>query len=239
MHEIGINEGAYELKKKILYIILIVLSILPFFITWLSLPYFPRTIPTHYDLWGKPDDSSNKNTEYVLAVVFSLCGLVMLAIAVLVDKFHPDDEESTRKASDTAIIVTKCGIIMMFLFIVMQCSDFLKVYYYVNQKGDFPDLKIVNISLMLLLIYCGKIIPKAKKNSVVGIRTSWSSKNDEAWSASQESGGKAMMLSSIFALIISLLIPERYQFFVLIIAGIFIITCTLIVSYKAVKKQKI
>jgi uncharacterized membrane protein len=201
------------------------------------LPYFPQTIPTHYDFWGKPNDFSNKTTEYVLAVVFSISGFVMLIIALLVDKFHSDDEESSIKASDTAILVAKCGIVMMFLFIIMQCSELMKVYYYTNNMGSFPDLKIVNITLMILMIYLGNIIPKSKKNSVAGIRTSWSFKSDEAWYGSQKSGGKAMMISSLFVLIIALLIPERYQLIVLLIAPIFIVASTLIISHKGALKE--
>lgn len=225
------------MKKKLTYFILVIMSLLPFLITWLALPHFPKIIPTHYDFAGNPDDFSAKSTEYVLAIVFSISGFVMLIIALLVNKFHSEDEENTVKAANNAILVVKFGIAMMIFFIMMQCSELMNVYYYINNKGIFPDLKITNITLMLLLIYMGNSISKSKKNSVIGIRTSWSNENDEAWSASQKYGGVALILSSLLVLIVALLLPEKYQLIVLLIAPIFITACTLIISHKAVLKQ--
>ncbi len=225
------------MKKKLTYFVLVIMSLLPFLITWLALPHFPQTIPTQYDFVGNPDDFSAKSTEYVLAIVFSISGFVMLIIALLVNKFHPKDEESTVKAANNAILVVKIGIAMMLLFIVIQFSELMNVYYYINNKGSFPDLKITNITLMLLLIYMGNIISKSKKNSVIGVRTSWSTESDEAWSASQKFGGIALIFSSLLVLIFALLLSEKYQLIVLLIAPIFITVCTLFISHKAVLKQ--
>lgn len=226
------------MKKKLTYFVLVIMSLLPFLITWLALPHFPQTIPTHYDFFGNPDDFSAKSTEYVLAIVFSISGFVMLIIALIVNKFHSEDEESTVKAANNAILVVKIGIAMMLLFIVIQFGELMNVYYYINNKGSFPDLKIINIALMLLLIYMGNIISKSKKNSVIGVRTSWSTESDESWFVSQKFGGVALILSSILVLIVSLLLPEKYQLIVLLISPVFIFACTLIISYKAVMKQK-
>ena len=225
------------MKKKLSYFVLVTISLLPFLITWLALPHFPQTIPTHYDFSGNPDNFSAKSTEYILAIVFSISGFVMLIIALLVNRFHSEDEESTVNAANNAILVVKIGIAMMILFIIMQCSELMNVYYYINNKGSFPDLKITNITLMLLFIYMGNTISKSKKNSVIGIRTSWSTESDEAWSASQKFGGIAMILSSLLVLIVIFLLPEKYQLIVLLIAPIFITVCTLISSHKAVFKQ--
>ncbi len=225
------------MKKKLSYFVLVTISLLPFLITWLALPHFPQTIPTHYDFSGNPDNFSAKSTEYILAIVFSISGFVMLIIALLVNRFHSEDEESTVNAANNAILVVKIGIAMMILFIIMQCSELMNVYYYINNKGSFPDLKITNITLMLLFIYMGNTISKSKKNSVIGIRTSWSTESDEAWSVSQKFGGIAMILSSLLVLIVIFLLPEKYQLIVLLIAPIFITVCTLISSHKAVFKQ--
>jgi uncharacterized membrane protein len=226
------------MKKKSTYFLLILLSLLPFVITWFALPYFPQTIPTHYDFAGNPDTFSAKTNEYVLAVVFSLSGFVMLLIAFLVNKFHPEDEESTVKASNNALLVAKCGIAMMFLFLVIQCSELLNVYYYVNQKGSFDDLKITNIALLLLFIYLGNIVTKSKKNSAIGIRTSWSMESEQSWSVSQRVGGITLILTTLPVIIISLILPEQYQLAILLVAPIFIFSITIFAAYRAVSKQK-
>ena len=42
--------------------------------------------------------------------------------------------------------------------------------------------------LGLLLIVCGNIMPKLKNNSVIGLRTTWSRKNEITWKKSQKFG---------------------------------------------------
>lgn len=225
------------MKNKMGRLMLLLLSIAPFVITAMALKYFPEKIPTHYDFSGNIDAFGSKNSQYVLAAVFSISGLVMFIISECVRKIHNKEEEDTVKAQNNANIINKIGIGLMILFIVMQGSELLNVYYYINNKGDFPDLKITNIALMSLMVYAGNVIAKSKMNSALGIRTSWSFKSEKAWSVSQRSGGKAMIITSILMIIAALILPEAYQI-ILLFSGVILVTgSSLIVSYRAVKKM--
>ena len=57
------------------------------------------------------------------------------------------------------------------------------------------DINVIsNCCLGLILIVIGNIIPKCKRNSVVGVRTTWSMDNDTTWELSNRLGGRLIMI---------------------------------------------
>lgn len=62
---------------------------------------------------------------------------------------------------------------------------------------------LFNILLGLFLIIIGNFLPKTRKNSTVGIRTTWSMKNDETWSHSNRFAGKALVISGFIIVLTS------------------------------------
>lgn len=54
----------------------------------------------------------------------------------------------------------------------------------------------------ILMIVTGNIMPKAKMNSIVGLRTRWSMKNEAAWKKSQRAGGISFMIGGMIILVI-------------------------------------
>lgn len=79
-----------------------------------------------------------------------------------------------------------------------------------NQVENLSELP-VNITnlvfacLGLLLIVCGNIMPKLKNNSVIGLRTTWSRKNEITWKKSQKFGGITFIISGILITAVSLM----------------------------------
>ena len=56
------------------------------------------------------------------------------------------------------------------------------------------DLSQVVFGCMgVILILLGNAMPKVRRNTVMGLRTVWSLKNDETWKRSQRFGGASLM----------------------------------------------
>ena len=53
-------------------------------------------------------------------------------------------------------------------------------------------------------------MPKAKKNSAVGLRCAWSMYNDVTWQKSNRFGGRAMMAAGLVTVAAVLLAPEGW-----------------------------
>lgn len=186
-----------------------------FLAAWIGMRYLPSIIPTHFDLHNKPDEYGPKTQEYVLAVIFSICGLILLLVSTLIQRFV--DPKEKEKAEYNVILVNHVGIGMMCLFLVMQITDMRNAYQIVNGGNTIPALKITNIALCLLLIYIGMIVIKSDRNKIFGARTSWILQNDENWQKGQKKIGKAFIESSIVWLIIFLFVNESKQMIVLLI----------------------
>ena len=60
---------------------------------------------------------------------------------------------------------------------------------------------LLGVSMVLL----GNIMPKLRMNSVVGLRTVWSIKNETAWKKSQRFGGISFIVSGIIIIMVCFL----------------------------------
>lgn len=59
--------------------------------------------------------------------------------------------------------------------------------------------------LGLTLLVLGNIMPKVRMNSLVGLRTKWSMKNEQVWKKCQRFGGISLMITGILTILVSLL----------------------------------
>ena len=55
------------------------------------------------------------------------------------------------------------------------------------------------------MVLLGNIMPKLRMNSVVGLRTVWSIKNETAWKKSQRFGGISFIVSGIIIIMVCFL----------------------------------
>lgn len=72
-----------------------------------------------------------------------------------------------------------------------------------RQPADVYKLTAIGLGILMMLL--GNAMPKASRNTLFGLRTVWSMKNDRVWQKSQRFGGYAsvvfgflMVLSGIF-----------------------------------------
>ena len=196
------------MNRRAATIILLVLCVLPFVITAIGMQFLPDSVPMHYDFAGNVDRWGSKYENYILAAVFSGSGLLMLLIAKLAVKLTDTDEER-EKAKSNEKIVLYSGIGMMVLFCVLQAA-FLAENYKETVLGLPASMGMVwNITgagMGILMIIMGNYMPKAKRNSAVGVRTIWSLSSDEAWEKSQRFGGKAFVIGGVVLCILTVLL---------------------------------
>ncbi|MEA4814103.1 MAG: SdpI family protein [Oscillospiraceae bacterium] len=187
------------MNRRAATIILLVLCVLPFVITAIGMQFLPDSVPMHYDFAGNVDRWGSKYENFILAAVFSGSGLLMLLIAKLAVKLTDTDEER-EKAKSNEKIVLYSGIGMMVLFCVLQAS-FLAENYKETVLGLPASMEmgwnITGVGMGILMIIMGNYMPKAKRNSAVGVRTTWSMSSDEAWAKSQRFGGKVFVIGGI------------------------------------------
>lgn len=175
-------------KKTIFYI----LMLLPLALVLLALQFLPHEIPAHYNLSGQVDRWGSKYEMLIFPAFSILFGCIMLLAA----KYAARHEESGQNNAQVCIM---CGMMGNALFSAMTAYFLYAAFQKVEQLSSTPlDLyQILFAVLGLSMIIVGNIMPKLRMNALIGLRTSWSMKNEITWKKSQRFSGISMMIGGL------------------------------------------
>ena len=210
---------------RIIYVILMFLSLA---ITLVALPLLPEEIPAHYNFEGEVDRWGSKYETLIFPACTILMGVFMLWMA----KIGAKDSEKNGKT----VFYTGMGISVWFT--VMHCYTLFMDFKSAANLNDF-EFDINQIFCILFgigMVIMGCFMPKLKKNSVIGLRTSWSMKNDITWEKSQRFAGASFMIGGVFAVISGFVFSGMGAMFAFLGT---ILACTfagIIYSYKIAQK---
>ena len=168
-------------KQRIIFYILM---FLPLPVTLVSLVFLPEQIPAHYGFDNQVTRWGSKYETLIFPVVTILFGSFMLGISKL-----SANQEKTGEDNEKVCIMA--GIFSLFMFNAMTgyflYTDFHKVEDLSSVSIDIYQLLFVLFGIFMIVI--GYMMPKLQMNSVMGLRTHWSMKNEATWEKSQRFGG--------------------------------------------------
>ncbi len=185
-----------NLKKILFY----VLMFLPVLMCLVALPILPEQIPAHYNGSGQVDRWGSRYEILLFPAATILMGLFMLGMAKLSAK-------AERDGSNNENICILGGCFSLLLFNAMT------VYFLYTDLCKVEDLSSVSVEISQLafallgvaLIVIGNFMPKVRMNSVSGLRTPWSMKNETTWKKSQRFGGISFILAGLLILLVCFL----------------------------------
>ena len=214
-------------KKMIFYC----LMVLPLIVVLIALQFLPDQIPAHYDLNNQVTRWGSKYETLILPVFIVFFGFFMLGMAKLSAK-----QEETGKNNENVCIMT--GIMVLILFNAMTG------YFLYTDFNQIENLSLVTLDINQLvfgvlgisMIMIGNIMPKLRMNSVMGLRTGWSMKNETTWKKSQRFGGISFIVGGIVIVVICIFTKGIACF--LWTMGVFavLITFDVYYTYKISKK---
>ena len=175
-------------KKTVCYI----LMYLPLVVVLLVLPHLPEKIPAHYGFDNQVDRWGSKYEALLFPVVSILMGYFLLGMAKLAAK----KEEHGENNKNVTIIV---GILVLVLF---NALNIYSLYTSFNKVENLSSLSLEISQLVLgiigmLMIVTGNLMPKLRMNSMIGLRTHWSMKNETTWKKCQHIGGISFIIGGI------------------------------------------
>ncbi len=180
--------------KKIIYFILM---FLPLLIVLIALPFLPEKIPAHYGFDNQVTRWGSKYETLIFPITTILMGFFFLAMS----KFAAKQEEN-GKNNEKIVVIT--GIAVLIHFNIMNLfylyTDFNKIENLSELSVDIYQL--LSAFLALLLIIVGNIMPKLRMNSIIGLRTPWSLKNESVWKKSHRFGGISCIICGIIILVL-------------------------------------
>lgn len=186
--------------KKIIYYILM---FLPLIVTVIALGYLPDQIPAHYGYNNAVTRWGSKYESLLFPAMTLFFGWFMLAMS----KYSAKQEAHGRNNEKICVIT---GIVSLLLFNVMTYYFLYTDYQKIENLSSVPlDLYQVLFGVLgIIMIITGNVMPKLRMNSLIGLRTKWSMKNETTWKKSQFFGGISFIVAGIFTIIVCLLTKD-------------------------------
>lgn len=213
--------------KKIVYGIL---AVVPLIGTVFSLFFLPDSVPMHFDINHQVDRWGSKYEMLILPIIV----LIMGAVFIFVGKSLAKNEEH---GNNNYNIFSTVSIAMLVIFNVINIG-----LIYIALKGienlstgDIDFLRILVFMFGLLFIIIGNIVPKAKMNSILGLRTKWSMSSEEAWRKSQRFGGYTAIIAGLLMIVESLIFSDMTTIILMLVIIFVMAIADTVYSYFASK----
>ena len=190
--------------------------LIPLIIALCVLPLLPSEIPAHYDISGKVTRYGSKYETLLLPIVSVFMGLFWEFIAKVSLKDKEKGEQNVKVLFWGSIIVSLVFSLLTIWFLYLAYS---KAESLNGTQLDF--MKILAVCLSICWVILGNVLPKCKRNQLIGIRTKWTMKSDISWYKTHRFGGRLFIIGGLLSAIICL-------FFVDGGIGIWISICCLV-----------
>ncbi len=199
VHFLILFERLIETLRKKLYGCLFVLSLFSVTVCVFFLTFLPDIIPVHYNASWLVDRYGSKYEMLFLPAITIVFSIFFGGLAKLQRKHQPQNEK----------LILLAGIPVVFILNLIQLFSLIQAWQISTQTHQLDVAaafltKGIYLLVALTLIWLGNLMPKARRNSFFGLRTTWSMKNDEVWQKCQRFGGYSMAVCGILLMIASL-----------------------------------
>ena len=184
-------------NKKIVYCMYYILMFLPLAVTVISLLFLPDRIPAHYGSDNQVTRWGSKYETLIFPAETLICGAIMTAVA----KSAAGKE---RENNEKAVVIIGMAVLLLFnlMTVYFLYADFRQISNLSDMPVDITGLVFFYLGAVIIL--CGILMPGLKRNSMIGLRTKWSMKNEVTWKKSQKFGGISFIIAGVCIIIVSL-----------------------------------
>lgn len=212
-----------------LYFILASIILISTFASAVLLTLLPDTVPLHYDFNGNIDRYGSKYEMLLFPGILLITGCVFIPVALNERK---KGERSNEKPILYAAIGTCLPLAALGIYLMAKSINKTEP---VNAESI---MTFAGIGIGVTLIILGNIIPKTRLNSTIGLRTTWSMKNERVWQKSQRLAGIALVLAGIVSIVLMMFVRGIWSLIALFAATIAAVVVCIIGSYRYYKQDK-
>ena len=151
----------------------------------------PEQIPVHWNVYGEVDGWGSRST---LVFAFPLFTIGLQWLCVLTTSF--DKKSGGMKGKPIQLVLWVCPYVSM----VVHTLVYTKILGY-----DLDAKVIMPLSMGLMFMVIGNLLPKCKRNRNIGIKLPWTLADDENWNKTHRLAGKLWVLGGAVMMASSLL----------------------------------
>jgi uncharacterized membrane protein len=159
-------------------------------------PRLPESMPTHWDISGHPNGWSSRFWGAWMMPVFLVALWAFMRVLPAID---PRGSNYAKFGGTFEGIIVS---IMLFMFgmhiIVLRAA----LGYPVAMERVLP------VGIGVLFIVIGNLLPRARPNWFVGIRTPWTLSSDRVWEKTHRFGGQVFVGAGILMLLSGLVLAQ-------------------------------
>lgn len=193
---------------------LIITAVLSLIIAAAAIQILPDQMAVHFGLNGEADRIGSKYEVFLFAaviIIIAAVGILFRRKSEMQQKNANDEKTSTHAAENAKTCVTVCtavNAVMLGMELVFVAIGYNGLQQINGTEGElYCSLTVILMGILFAVL--GNIMPKMKMNGLMGLRTTWSMKNDEVWARCQRMGGTVTFFGGA-ALILSGIILRGY-----------------------------
>lgn len=202
-------------------------ALLPLVMTLIWVQFLPDRVPVHYDFAGNVDRWGSRWEYLLLPGVVLIMAAVFLLVAAGLKRKAAGNEKALAHAGANGRVLLTTLLITGLMFTALQAFLLARAGRAAEQGASAPALnRVTAICLGVAFVGLGNVMPKAKRNSFVGLRCGWSEYNDVTWQKSNRIGGYLLAGAGVLTVVTALLVPDAWA----IPAVLILLTLAVIVS---------
>lgn len=173
---------------------LIFISVLSVIIAAAAVQILPDRLPMHFGIDGNADRIGSKYEVFIFSgiiIALTVTGILLRRKFEKKGQTEKGEKEASYASGNARICVIVCtaaSAVMLGMECVMICLGYSGLQQISGTEGElYCSACVILIGILFLVL--GNIMPKMKMNGFMGLRTTWSMKNDEVWARCQRMGG--------------------------------------------------
>ena len=213
------------------------------FVTLLVLRELPAEIPVHFDFVG---NITRWGSKYELLILPVILLSVSFGSRFLLLHFHREAEqaESDKEKQAAAANAKVLGMVILSQTVILSCIQGLLLYNTVLalRRESFLSTvageKLMTVLCGTLLLVLGDILPKCRRNGMVGFRLSWTKYNDLTWQKSNRFAGMMLVAAGALGIVSTVFAPKGYGMFLLSIYIMAAIVISTVRAWQVYREEK-
>ena len=219
-----------------------ILAVIPGIITAFAVQVMPDTVPMHYNASGEIDRWGSKYENFIFPAIIIGMTLFWQIFVLYFEKkaVNGDTDKERAEAESNGKLIKLTAIATNVMFTVMQCFFLYgaNIEATTNATHAMIDIgKVSCVTMGIFFVIIGNFMPKARKNSVIGVRISWSMYNDATWMKSNRFGAAALIVTGIITIVTAFFVSSNMAT-IMMLGYILIMSLTICAySYKVYKEE--
>jgi uncharacterized membrane protein len=188
-------------------------------------PSLPLTVPTHWDMLGRPNGWSSRLWGAWLMPIFLVGAWALMRVLPSIDP-RGSNYVKFGGAFEGIIITTMLFMLGLHAIILRAALGY-----------PVAIERVLPLAMGVLFIVIGNLLPRARPNWFVGIRTPWTLSSDRVWEKTHRFGGRVFVASGLLILLGALVMPQ-WEHIVLFIVVLVCVASVLVYSYLEWKREQ-